>query len=53
MSPTEALVARERMRIRVKGAVQGLGFRPFVDGLAVRCGLSGSRNMPVFALKSA
>jgi len=31
----------ERLRIRVKGAVQGVGFRPFVHGLAVRGGLSG------------
>ncbi len=40
MSETEA-PPRERLRIRVKGAVQGVGFRPFVHGLAVRCGLSG------------
>jgi hydrogenase maturation protein HypF len=31
----------DRLRIRVKGAVQGVGFRPFVHGLAARCGLSG------------
>jgi hydrogenase maturation protein HypF len=31
----------ERLRIRVTGAVQGVGFRPFVHGLAVRHGLSG------------
>ena len=30
-----------RVRVRVKGAVQGVGFRPFVHALAVRCGLSG------------
>ena len=32
---------RERRRIRVTGVVQGVGFRPFVYGLAVRHGLSG------------
>lgn len=31
----------ERLRVRVTGAVQGVGFRPFVHGLAMRCGLSG------------
>lgn len=30
-----------RLRIRVKGAVQGVGFRPFVHSLAIRGGLSG------------
>jgi hydrogenase maturation protein HypF len=30
-----------RLRIRVRGAVQGVGFRPFVHGLAERFGLSG------------
>jgi hydrogenase maturation protein HypF len=30
-----------RLRIRVKGAVQGVGFRPFVHSLAMRGGLSG------------
>jgi hydrogenase maturation protein HypF len=30
-----------RLRVRVTGAVQGVGFRPFVYGLALRCGLSG------------
>jgi hydrogenase maturation protein HypF len=40
VSLTEA-PRHERLRIRVKGAVQGVGFRPFVHGLAVRCGLSG------------
>lgn len=30
-----------RLRVRVRGAVQGVGFRPFVHGLAVRCDLSG------------
>lgn len=32
---------QDRLRIRVKGAVQGVGFRPFVYGLAARYGLSG------------
>jgi hydrogenase maturation protein HypF len=31
----------ERLRIRVRGAVQGVGFRPFVHGLAQRYGVSG------------
>jgi len=31
----------ERRRVRVRGAVQGVGFRPFVYGLAERYGLSG------------
>jgi hydrogenase maturation protein HypF len=31
----------DRLRIRVRGAVQGVGFRPFVHGLALRFGLSG------------
>ena len=30
-----------RLRIRVRGTVQGVGFRPFVHGLAHRYGLSG------------
>jgi hydrogenase maturation protein HypF len=32
---------RERHRIRVRGVVQGVGFRPFVFGLAARHGLGG------------
>ena len=32
----------ERVRIRVKGVVQGVGFRPFVYRLAVRHGILGS-----------
>ena len=40
MGLTEALPP-ERLRIRVKGAVQRVGFRPFMHGLAVRCGVSG------------
>ena len=31
----------ERLRVRVRGSVQGVGFRPFVYGLAERYGLSG------------
>lgn len=31
----------ERQRVRVSGQVQGVGFRPFVFGLARRLGLSG------------
>ncbi|NTU79455.1 MAG: carbamoyltransferase HypF, partial [Chloroflexales bacterium] len=31
----------ERQRIVVQGVVQGVGFRPFVYGLALRCGLGG------------
>jgi len=30
-----------RIRVRVTGAVQGVGFRPFVNGLAARLGLGG------------
>lgn len=41
MSLAEPQVAVDRMRIRVRGAVQGVGFRPFVHGLATRYGLSG------------
>ncbi len=30
-----------RLRLRLRGAVQGVGFRPFAFGLAARFGLSG------------
>ncbi|MBO4227478.1 carbamoyltransferase HypF [Bradyrhizobium neotropicale] len=32
---------RTRLRVRVGGAVQGVGFRPYVYGLATRYGLTG------------
>ena len=31
----------EAFRIKIKGIVQGVGFRPFVFNLARRCGLEG------------
>ena len=36
-----AVEARERLRLSVGGAVQGVGFRPFVYRLAGECGLAG------------
>ena len=41
MTIVEAPVDYARLRIRVRGSVQGVGFRPFVHGLAARFGLSG------------
>jgi hydrogenase maturation protein HypF len=41
MSLTTALDRSDRLRIRVRGAVQGVGFRPFVHSLATRYRLSG------------
>lgn len=32
---------RLRSRVRVEGVVQGVGFRPFVYALALRCGVAG------------
>jgi hydrogenase maturation protein HypF len=33
--------SKTRLRLRVQGVVQGVGFRPFVYTLAQRCGLTG------------
>jgi hydrogenase maturation protein HypF len=37
----EASLVRDRRKITVQGVVQGVGFRPFVYGLAGRLGLCG------------
>ncbi len=42
MQPAQATKeASERLRVRVRGAVQGVGFRPFVHGLARELDLGG------------
>ena len=41
MWPAEVSRDPARLRVRIRGAVQGVGFRPFVHGLASRRGLSG------------
>ncbi|MEI9981840.1 MAG: acylphosphatase [Aliidongia sp.] len=41
MSLAATPLEHDRLRVRVRGAVQGVGFRPFVYGLALRYGLSG------------
>lgn len=40
-APATILPLHERLRVRVRGRVQGVGFRPFVYGLARRHGLGG------------
>jgi hydrogenase maturation protein HypF len=37
---TNAFVEASRARVRVRGLVQGVGFRPFAYGLASRFSLS-------------
>lgn len=39
--PTINATTVQRLRIRVQGIVQGVGFRPFVYNQALRCGLTG------------
>jgi hydrogenase maturation protein HypF len=41
VAPAKAPAGHDRLRVRVTGAVQGVGFRPFVHSLAARHGLSG------------
>jgi hydrogenase maturation protein HypF len=38
---TGQTASRARLRLRVRGIVQGVGFRPFIYGLAMRFGLGG------------
>jgi hydrogenase maturation protein HypF len=40
-APAPALAVRRRVGLRIRGAVQGVGFRPFVYRLARELGLSG------------
>ena len=39
--PRPEMASRRRVRARVEGTVQGVGFRPYVHGLATDLGLSG------------
>ena len=41
----------ERRAITVQGVVQGVGFRPFVHGLAARLGLAGFVNNSAGAVR--
>jgi hydrogenase maturation protein HypF len=40
-APAPVHAAQRRLRLRVRGSVQGVGFRPFAHGLASRLALSG------------
>ncbi len=40
--PANVMSSRRRLRVRVRGVVQGVGFRPFVYTSAAASGLSGS-----------
>ncbi len=41
MGRSDLRVLHCRLRVRIRGAVQGVGFRPFIYGLARRYGLTG------------